>query len=155
MRTFKIEENYRKELEEFFAFVWQSTQKNNAFFSEKSRSTLPYKLSQELSYVYSKHLLYSMFSSFNSENFLREISGFLTVAHFMPGDYIVFKVIIYIYKLHIGCHWGGDVFHCKRAGGNCGRRQNYPDNNFREGKLFWGNIDPNRGRKKDVLRSGR
>jgi len=78
-------------VEQYFAYSWH-LHKSTKMFSIKSLSTqLPYRLSKEVMYYSTRHLLEPMFKSFGSENLIKDISTSLVQTIYLPGDFIILK----------------------------------------------------------------
>jgi CRP-like cAMP-binding protein len=81
----------KSKVEQFFAYSWH-LQRSTNMVSIKSLSTqLPYRLSKEVVYYSTKHLLEPMFKSFGSENLIKDVSTALEQTIYLPGDFIILK----------------------------------------------------------------
>ncbi|CAI2367548.1 unnamed protein product [Moneuplotes crassus] len=85
------DEKQKSKVEQYFAYSWH-LHKSTKMFSIKSLSTqLPYRLSREVVYFSTRHLLEPMFKSFGSENLIKDISTSLVQTIYLPGDFIILK----------------------------------------------------------------
>lgn len=81
----------KSKVEQFFAYSWH-LHKSTEMVSIKSLSTqLPYRLSKEVVYYSTKHLLEPVFKSFRSENLIKDVSTALDQTIYLPGDFIILK----------------------------------------------------------------
>ena len=81
----------KSKVEQFFAYSWH-LHKSTEMVSIKSLSTqLPYRLSKEVVYYSTKHLLEPVFKSFGSENLIKDVSTALDQTIYLPGDFIILK----------------------------------------------------------------
>jgi len=81
----------KSKVEQYFAYSWH-LHKSTKMFSIKSLFTqLPYRLSKEVVYYSTRHLLEPMFKSFGSENLIKDVSTSLVQTIYLPGDFIILK----------------------------------------------------------------
>ena len=86
------EESYIAKIEQYFAFLWYSQNKSTNIMVIKDLSEqLPYRLSTEVVYHWTKELLEPMFGKFGSENLIRDLSSVLKQTIYLPEDFIILK----------------------------------------------------------------
>lgn len=51
---------------------------------------LPFSLRQDVIYAVNREILFGMFGSFESENFLKELAQAMESVIFLPGDYVIY-----------------------------------------------------------------
>ena len=86
------DQEYIKKVEHYFAFLWYSQNKSTNIMVIKDLSEqLPYRLSTEVVYHWTKELLEPMFGKFGSENLIRDLSSVLKQTIYLPGDFIILK----------------------------------------------------------------
>jgi CRP-like cAMP-binding protein len=85
------DQNQIFKVEQFFAYSWYLHKSTNMVSIKDLSSKLPYRLSKDVVYYSTKHLLEPMFKSFGSENLIRDVSTALDQTIYLPGDFIILK----------------------------------------------------------------
>ena len=81
----------KSKVEQFFAYSWHLHKSTNMVSIKNLSTQLPYRLSKEVVYYSTKHLLEPMFKVFGSENLIKDVSKVLTQTIYLPGDFIILK----------------------------------------------------------------
>lgn len=85
------EVSQKVKVEQFFAYSWHLQKSTNMVSIRSLSSQLPYRLSKEVVYYSTKHLLEPMFKQFGSENLIKDVSKVLKQTIYLPGDLIILK----------------------------------------------------------------
>lgn len=85
------DQTHKLKVEQFFAYSWHLHKSTNMVSIKNLSTQLPYRLSKEVVYYSTKHLLEPMFGSFGSENLIRNVSTALEQCIYLPGDFIILK----------------------------------------------------------------
>ena len=83
------EHSQKVKVEQFFAYSWHLHKSTNMVSIKSFTSSLPYRLSKEVIYYSTKHLLEPMFKQFGSENLIKDVSTVLQQSIYLPGDFII------------------------------------------------------------------
>lgn len=81
----------KSKVEQFFAYSWHLHKSTNMVSIKNLSTQLPYRLSKEVVYHSTKHLLEPMFKGFGSENLIKDVSKVLMQTIYLPGDFIILK----------------------------------------------------------------
>ena len=85
------EESQILKVEQYFAYSWQTQKSTEIMVIKELSEQLPYRLSKEVVYHWTKELLEPMFKKFGSENLIKDLSAVLKQAIYLPGDFIILK----------------------------------------------------------------
>lgn len=91
LAEYNVAHSQKQRVEEYFAYAF--IQNNSSKFISKADldGRLPINLVKEIIYYSNKDQLSSMFSTFGSENLIRELSWYLERMIFLPNDFIIEK----------------------------------------------------------------
>ena len=85
------EHSQKIKVEQFFAYSWHLHKSTNMVSIKSFTNSLPYRLSKEVIYYSTKHLLEPMFKQFGSENLIKDVGTVLQQSIYLPGDFIILK----------------------------------------------------------------
>ena len=78
-------------VEQYFAYSWHTQKSTDMMIIKELSDLLPYRLSKEVVYQWTKELLEPMFKKLGSENLIKDLSAVLKQAIYLPGDFIILK----------------------------------------------------------------
>jgi CRP-like cAMP-binding protein len=85
------DDTQKSKVEQYFAYSWYLHKSTNMVSIKNLSTQLPYRLSKEVVYYSTKHLLEPMFKVFGSENLIKDVSKALEQSIYLPGDFIILK----------------------------------------------------------------
>lgn len=91
MAAYKIPASQRERVEKYFSFTFFYRKVSTHIDHLDLKGLVPNSLIREIIFHQNNELLLAMFSDFNSENLIKELSTVLSTHVYLPSDYIINK----------------------------------------------------------------